>query len=138
MPHQGYANINTAEADIRGAAVDGLEVSVSTLNVSLAEGLVNGRVLPATTIAISGGATNFAAFLISEDGAGAYTLTEVDDAGVSAAAALVVALTIAVPAGEVGIVAGSNDATDADNPFSVAVRGKLSPVTDATELTPAA
>ena len=129
MPHQGYANINTAEADLRGVAMEGLEYSASGLTLSFGAGLIDGRAVDATDapIVTAASATDVG-FLISEDGDGTYTVTMAAADAADAAAALVEALAIDVPAGGVGVLVGTADNTTVLSLITVSVRGKLTAV----------
>jgi TctA family transporter len=121
--------VNTAAADLRGVAMEGLEYSASGLTLSFGAGLIEGRAIDATAApaVTAAGATDIG-FLVSEDGDGTYTVTMASADAADAAAALVEALAIDVPAGGVGVLAGTADNTTVLSLITISVRGKLSPV----------
>jgi hypothetical protein len=130
MPHQGYANINTAANDHRsGVVLEGMMPLTGTTNaLSISAGYVDGReVLADTSVTVTVASTTYRGYLVSEDGAGAFVVTMgTDDVGATEALALADALLIEVPTGDVGVFAGVIDTTTAvallkDN----SVRGKL-------------
>lgn len=124
------ATYNTVAGDPRGAAIEGFGgVAAATLAVTSEEGLIDGVAKPAIAVTAVPASATFKGFLVSEDGDGTYTITHTaDDIAATAALALAAAEALDVPEGGVGIFAGSVDDTDAEYPFSMAVRGKLPPV----------
>lgn len=109
-------------------------LAASTLNITTQDpGLVDGRAVPALSEAVTAATTGgkFRGFLVSEDGDGTYTVTQTaDDSHDDAATALTAALDLAVPAGGIGIVAGSVSSTAVQGTFSLAVQGKEPEVSD--------
>ncbi len=106
-------------------------IAAATLAVTASEGLIDEVAKPAVAVTAIVASTTFKGFLVSEDGDGTYTITHTaDDIAVSAILALAAAEALDVPAGGIGLFAGSVDTTDAELPFSLAVRGNLPPVAD--------
>lgn len=112
------------------AAMEGFgSVAASTLAVSADGGTIDGVNKPAVAVTAVVATTTYKGFLVSEDGDGTYTITHTaDNAAASAAAALALAVALDVPAGGIGLFAGSVGTANAENPFDLSVRGKLPPV----------
>lgn len=132
MPHQGFANINTEASDFRGGVVvEGfIPLGGTGLNLSIGAGYIDGReVLADTSVTVqdSNGAADFSGYLISEDGAGAFVVTDTTlDTYATAALALAAAEALETPTGDVAVFAGVASNTTAvaqlkDN----SVRGRL-------------
>jgi len=89
-----------------GHAIDGLFITMSTLNMVNGAGQIDGRTIESGTAGAVTGATTstkFQASLLSEDGDGTFTVTKGTDDLASAALAAADALLIPVPAGGVAI-----------------------------------
>jgi hypothetical protein len=109
------------------AGMEGLEVTFSGLTGSVAQGLIDGRAVPAVaSVVVTAATTTFRGFLISEDGDGTYTVTMgTDDGAASAALAADAALLIAVPAGGVALLTGAVNNTTVVSLTSMERRGEL-------------
>ncbi len=109
------------------AGMEGLEVTFSGLTGSVAQGLIDGRAVPAVaTVTITAATTTFRGFLISEDGDGTYTVTMgTDDVGATAVLAAADALLIDVPAGGVALLTGAINNTTVVSLTSMARRGAV-------------
>jgi hypothetical protein len=112
MSHQGYANINTGQKEYRGdVLVTGFMPLAGTgLNLSISAGYIDGReVLADTSVTVgdSDGAADFAGWLISEDGAGAFVVTNTAlGTHATAVLALAAAKALDVPAGDTALFVG--------------------------------
>ena len=131
MAHS-YANINDAAGDHRGGVViEGFTPAAGTaLNLSIGAGYIDGReVLADTSVAVadSAGAADFSGFLVSEDGAGAFVVTNTaDNDHATAVLALAAAEALEVPTGDVAIFAGvSSNGAAVGELKDNSVRGKL-------------
>lgn len=120
-----------------GHAIEGLEVTISTLTVQTAAGLIDGRSVAANaaagTLVASTTVGKFRGQLVSEDGDGTFTVTLGTDDLASAALAAADAQLIDVPSGGIAISTHvvKQDGTVSDPDISV--RGKVAKITlDAT------
>ncbi len=131
MPHQGYANINTAANDHRaGVVISGFQPLGGTLaDLSISAGFIDGReVLADTAVAVTlGNTAQFSGYLISEDGAGAFVATNTAlDTYASAVLALAAAQALEVPTGDTGLFVGVvTDATAVGQLKENSTKGRL-------------
>lgn len=111
------------------SAVEGLEVTVATLDLDTALGTIDGRAIaaadPAGGMTAATTADKFRAQLLSEDGDGTFTVTLGTDDLASAALAAAEALTIAVPSGGVGVCTAVVKQDGSVSDLSLAVRGNV-------------